>query len=91
MCIIEKFDKVPLIWIELIVILISGTSHIILAFTRNMPEFNAYELFNSSPIFDLSLFDLSDYKQIFFIHGVVGKDMNLHQKIQGGNFMMKQI
>ena len=57
MCIIEKFDKVPLIWIELIVILISGTSHIILAFTRNMPEFNAYELFNSSPIFDLSLFD----------------------------------
>ena len=47
MCIIEKFDKVPLIWIELIVILISGTSHIILAFTRIMPDFNAYELFNS--------------------------------------------
>ena len=55
MCIIEKFNKDWLIWLEIAVILISCTLHIVFGFLRKMPDFNTYELFNLSPFFDFSL------------------------------------
>ena len=58
MCLIKKFNKVPLIWLEIIVILASSVLHVIIGFKRPLPDFSAYELFNSSPFFAFYLMDI---------------------------------
>ena len=55
MCIIEKLNKVVLIWMELLAILAVCILHIIYGFSRTEPDFNTYELFNSTPLFNFSL------------------------------------
>ena len=55
MCIIEKLNKLVLIWIELLFILTACILHIVFGFSRKEPDFNTYELFNSSPLFNFSL------------------------------------
>ena len=55
MCIIEKLNKVVLIWMELLAILAVCILHIIYGFSRTEPDFNTYELFNSTLLFNFSL------------------------------------
>ena len=68
MCLIEEFNKTILIWIELIMILIVGAAHIIFGFLRKRPDFNTYELFNSSPFFDFSIGDYCYDKTTIVFH-----------------------
>ena len=75
MCLIKRFYKAPLIWTEIIIITIAGILHIIFGFKRKGPDFNTYELFNSSPFFDFSLDNNCSNKSynIFHIWGGLRK------------------
>ena len=55
MSIIENINEVIVIRIELIVIAVVSTLHIVFGFIRKMPDFNTYNLFDSSPFFDFSI------------------------------------
>ena len=84
MCLIEKLNKISLIWIDLIVILISSILHTIFGFIRDLPDFNTYELFNHGNI---------AIQEMSFILGEAGKQKNIHLRLnlRSGYFMMKQI
>ena len=69
MCLIEKINKISLIWIDLIVILISSILHTIFGFIRDLPDFNTYELFNLSPFFDFSLWEYCYSRNVFHTWG----------------------
>ena len=92
MCLIEKINKISLIWIDLIVILISSILHTIFGFIRDLPDFNTYELFNLSPFFDFFYGNIA-IQEMSFILGEAGKQKNIHLRLnlRSGYFMMKQI
>ena len=68
MCLIDRFYKAPIIFAEIIVIIIASILHIIFGFMRKGPDFNTYELFNSSPFFDFSLNDNCSDKSYNVFH-----------------------
>ena len=55
MSIIENINFVIVIRIELIIIVAASTLHLVIGFVRKMPDFNTYNLFDSSPFFDFSI------------------------------------
>ena len=68
MCLIDRFYKAPIIFAEIIVIIIASILHIVFGFMRKGPDFNTYELFNSSPFFDFSLNDNCSDKSYNVFH-----------------------
>ena len=57
MCIINKLNKPFLIQMDIITIFAISILHIVISVMRKQPDFNTYELFNSSPFFDFSIGD----------------------------------
>ena len=83
MCLIKRFYKAPLIWTEIIIITIAGILHIIFGFKRKGPDFNTYDLFNSSPFFDFSLDNNCSNKSYNIFHTWGGwrkKDYSIHKE-----------
>ena len=68
MCLIDRFYKAPIIWAEIIIIIIASILHIIFGFIRKGPDFNTYDLFNSSPFFDFSLSNNCSNKSYNIFH-----------------------
>jgi len=68
MCLIDRFYKAHIIFAEIIVIIIASILHIVFGFMRKGPDFNTYELFNSSPFFDFSLNDNCTNKSYNVFH-----------------------
>ena len=68
MSLVERFDNSVLIWFELIIILASGILHIVFGFKRKLPDFNIYDLFNASPLFDFYLSDICNDKSNNVFH-----------------------
>ena len=83
MCLIKRFYKAPLIWTEIIIIAVAGILHIIFGFKRKGPDFNTYDLFNSSPFFDFSLDNNCSNKSYNIFHTWGGwrkKDYSIHKE-----------
>ena len=72
MCLIEAFDKPPLIMVAIISIFAIGILHIVVGFKRPIPDFSTYDLFNIAPIYDSSVDDNCYSKQANIFHTLGG-------------------
>ena len=68
MCIINKLNTTNIIWTDLVIIFIVSVLNFVFGYFRKRPDFNTYDLFNSSPFFNFLEYDIYQNKEVNVFH-----------------------
>ena len=69
MCIINKLNTTKIIWTDLIIIFIVSALNFVFGYSRKRPDFNTYDLFNSSPFFNFLEYGINNKYNVFHTWG----------------------
>ena len=73
MCLIKRFNKAAFILGVCVLMFIIGVAHFVLGLMMKVNEFNVFDLFDSSPLFDFSISDNCGDKSALTFHRWGGK------------------